>query len=64
MFVYITSQLAQECALFCNKHVELILVTPFQAYLTNNSLSAVFTVKIILRLCRSIIIKDLSTVIS
>ena len=64
MFAHITLQIAWKGALFSKKHVELILITPFQAYLTDDSSNAVFTIKITFRLCRSIVIMDLSTVMS
>ena len=43
-------------ALLSKKHVELIFMTPFQAYLTDDSSNTVFTTKITFRLCRSIVI--------
>ena len=53
MFAHVTLQIAWKGALFSKKHVELILITSFQAYLTDDSSNVEFSIKIIFRLCRS-----------
>ena len=49
MFAHITLQIAWKGGLFSKRHVELILITPFQAYLTDDSSNAVFIIKITFR---------------